>query len=94
MHCLGRHSQVTVEHHPISALVIDGAVVVKMLKPTGCETFQDYSNNDFNPYISRQLSTVQRLDVVWDVYEPEIYYTVAQRERRQTKGASRHETLR
>ena len=71
VHCLERHSQVTFEHPPVDALVIDGAVIVNMLKPTGCQTFQDYSSNVFNPYITRQLSTVQRLDIVWDVYDPD-----------------------
>ena len=61
VHCLELHSQVTFEHPPVDALVIDGAVIVNMLKPTGCQTFQDYSSNVFNPFITRQLFTFHRL---------------------------------
>ena len=30
-----------------------------------------YSSNVFNPYITCQLFTVQRLDIVWYVYDPD-----------------------
>ena len=39
-----------------------------MLKPGTAQTFEDYFNYVFAPYIARQLETVQRVDVVWDVY--------------------------
>ena len=32
------------------------------------ETFDDFSKKVFIPYILNQLSTVERLDVVWDRY--------------------------
>ena len=35
---------------------------------TASETITDYFNYVFAPYIARQLETVQRVDVVWDVY--------------------------
>ena len=39
-----------------------------MLKPGTAQTFEDYFNYVFAPYIAKQLETVQRVDVVWDVY--------------------------
>jgi len=39
-----------------------------MLSPRTLNTFQDYSNSVFLPYIFGQLQSVRRLDIVWDVY--------------------------
>ena len=39
-----------------------------MLSPRTSNTFQDYSNSVFLPYIFGQLQSVRRLDIVWDVY--------------------------
>ncbi len=55
----------------VEVLILDGAVIVNMLKPVNSKTFQDYANNVFLPYIQSQLQHVLRLDVVWDVYKPE-----------------------
>ena len=34
------------------------------------KTFGDYTNTIFMPYIRRQLEHVNRLDIVWDAYDP------------------------
>lgn len=39
-----------------------------MLKPGGVETFEEYAQKVFLPYISKQLEHVTRLDLVWDMY--------------------------
>ncbi|KAL8566382.1 hypothetical protein ACOMHN_049340 [Nucella lapillus] len=52
----------------VDAKILDGAVIVQMLPPKLANTFQDYADNVFLPYIMRQLETVKRLDVVWDIY--------------------------
>jgi hypothetical protein len=40
-----------------------------MLKPSGaCKTFSDYLNVIYSPYIRNQLLSVQRLDIIWDIY--------------------------
>lgn len=58
-----------VEGSPVvDAKVLDGAAIVKMLPP---KTFLEYARTVFEPYILRQLDTVSRLDVVWDVYLPD-----------------------
>ena len=50
----------------IEALILDGAVIVNMLKPRFCKSFEDYAKNVFLPYIDNQLKTCSRVDVVWD----------------------------
>jgi hypothetical protein len=52
----------------IDALIIDGAVVVNILKPGSAITFDDYANKVIIPYIESHLSSVYRIDVVWDRY--------------------------
>jgi len=49
-------------------MILDGAFVNQMLSPRTLNTFQDYSNSVFLPYIFGQLQSVRRLDIVWDVY--------------------------
>ena len=53
-----------------TVVVIDGAVLVQMLKPGASRTFLEYSEQIFVPYLSHWLDKVQRLDIVWDVYLP------------------------
>ena len=48
--------------------ILDGAVIVNILPPTGCKTFLDYAEKVFVPYLEYQASNVERLDLVWDVY--------------------------
>ena len=49
-------------------VIIDGAAIVNALKPHAGMTFKDYVANKFIPRISRLLSNVKRIDVVFDVY--------------------------
>ena len=49
-------------------MILDGAFVNHMLSPRILNTFQDYGNSVFLPYIFGQLQSVRRLDIVWDVY--------------------------
>ena len=55
-----------------SAKVIDGAVVVQMIKPVNVETFGDYARYNFIPYIKKnfQNEKVTRIDLVFDRYFP------------------------
>jgi len=39
------------------AIILDGAVLVNMLKPTACKTFNDYATKVFLPYIKNSYST-------------------------------------
>ncbi len=50
--------------------ILDGAVVVNMLPPGKCRTFQEYATEVFQPYIVQQSQAVKRVDIVWDCYMP------------------------
>ena len=52
----------------VEATIIDGAVIVQILKPGMAATFKEYADFVFKPYIRKQLEAVERVDVVWDVY--------------------------
>ena len=53
----------------VDAIIVDGAAIVQMY-PQQCKTFDDHAMNVFIPYISKQLDSVCRLDVIWDRYLP------------------------
>ena len=61
---------VTEQAEEFDCKVFDGAVLVHILKPTAAVTFQDYADNVFLPFLSRELEKVSRIDVVWDRYFP------------------------
>ena len=45
-------------------IIMDGAALVNMLKPTGKEkTFSEYASNKFIPYVTAQLQHVKRIDI-------------------------------
>ena len=48
-------------------LILDGAAIVNILKPTRASTFHDYSK-EFTQFIKNQITNVNRLDIVWDIY--------------------------
>ncbi len=51
-----------------TSVILDGAVIVQMLKPNHSKTFMEYAKNEFIPYILSQLQHQSRLDLVWDCY--------------------------
>lgn len=67
--CLDKIYPPTNDAPGVSAIVVDGAAVVQMLKPINAKTFGEYAENVFIPYICRQLRFAQRVDVVWDRYD-------------------------
>ena len=50
----------------VDALIIDGSVVVNVIRPGTEKTFEEYSGQCFLPYIKSRLSHAKCLDVVWD----------------------------
>jgi hypothetical protein len=69
MGCLERLTQSTAEVKPnTDVTVLDGAVLVNILRPEGCKTFADYASKVFVPYIKSQQSHTCRVDIVWDQY--------------------------
>ena len=52
----------------VEVIILEGAAIVNMLKPGTSRTFSEYAPKVFLPYISKQLQSVQRLDLIWDEY--------------------------
>ena len=48
--------------------ILDGAVIVHMVKPQAVRLFPEYVQIQFIPYIKTQLRDVEKLDVIWDQY--------------------------
>ena len=42
-----------------------------MLQPGTAKMFDGYSKSAFIPYVTSQLQTLHRLDIIWDVYLPD-----------------------
>ena len=66
--CLECHAEPQSEVPTVTAVVLDGAVIVQMLKPGTAKMFEEYAQQVFIPYVVRQLQHVSRLDLVWDSY--------------------------
>ena len=45
------------------------AAIIQMMKPAAAKTFDEYAQQVFIPYISSQLRSVSRVDLVWDIYK-------------------------
>ena len=52
----------------ITSVIIDGAVVVQMLKPEAVKNFDEYASQIFIPYILSQFENASRVDLIWDRY--------------------------
>ncbi|KAG0715349.1 hypothetical protein GWK47_012116 [Chionoecetes opilio] len=67
--CLEQHVKSPCESRPDTEVsIMDGAVLVNILRPGGCKTFGDYAANVFVPHIKREQNQAQRVDIVWDQY--------------------------
>ena len=65
MECLTKFSQPASIHLGIDAKCLDGAAIVHMVS---LSTFEEYSQEMILPYITSQLETVSRADIVWNKY--------------------------
>ena len=59
-----------------------------MMKPAAAKTFDEYAQHLFIPYISSQLRSVSRVDLVWDIYKDDSLKGTARANR--GKGVRRH----
>ena len=66
--CFEEFSSAQSEVPDTTCLVLDGAVIVQLLKPAVAKNFYDYAQDVVIPYLSSKLQTVSRLDLVWDCY--------------------------
>jgi len=68
--CLKRISNVVqIEKPPIDCVIVDGAAIVQMLKPSYNMSFSHYARNVFMKHIYAYLENSTRVDVVFDVYK-------------------------
>ena len=51
-----------------SSVILDGALIIQMLKPAYAKSFAEYASQIFIPYILSQLQNASHLDLVWDRY--------------------------
>ena len=68
LECFERTHDPVLTEPQVSAVLIDGATLVHTLKPRQAQTFQEYSDSVFVPYVLMCLSTADRVDIVWDCY--------------------------
>ena len=54
--------------HGNQACPLDGAAIVHNVQARSLSTFEEYSQEMILPYITPQLETVNRVDIVWDKY--------------------------
>ena len=74
-----------------TAAILDGAVLVHMLRPKNVTTIGHYFKDVFAPYILSWYETNNRVDVIWDVYS-KTSLKAGTRDRRGS-GARRRVTL-
>lgn len=63
--CIG---ETPVSQPPVQVKIIEGAAIIHMLKPRTARDFKEYIENVYIPFIVRECTNVERLDVVWDRY--------------------------
>ena len=69
MGCLEKHVVSVSNARPETEVsVMDGAVLVNMLKPGGCKTFGEYAAKVFVPCVKKEQNCAERVDIVWDQY--------------------------
>lgn len=66
--CLEKVSDSLPAEPKVTALVVDGAALIRILKPGLNTTFKEYANEVLLRQIHRWLQTYDQVDVVWDVY--------------------------
>ena len=69
LHCLQKLCPAQNDAPDVDLLILDGVTIVNMMKPTACQTFQDYTSNIFIKYLENQLRKVRRIDIVWDLFK-------------------------
>ena len=62
--CLSSTSANIAPHPGVDAVILDGAVIVQMLRPKTVRTFDEYFSTVFALYILKQLETAKRVDLV------------------------------
>ncbi|KAK3866687.1 hypothetical protein Pcinc_027800 [Petrolisthes cinctipes] len=64
--CLEGIAEAKSDTPAITSVVLDGAVIVQMLKPGTAKTFEKYAHQVIIPYVEGKLRRASRLDLIWD----------------------------
>ena len=81
LQCFERSHEPVLMEPKVSAVVIDGAALVHILRPGQAKTFQEYSDTVFLPHILTYLAAVDRVDIVWDSYRDDSLKSSARKKR-------------
>ena len=68
--CLEKLIDVITGATVIDAKVIGGSVVTIMLSPGARQTYLDYAQEGFTPYVMTLFQHASHFNIVWDVYIP------------------------
>ena len=71
LQCLEKMSPSQNNRPDADMLLLDGSVIVNMLRPRAVKIFHEYSQQVFLPFLQSQLDIVSRVDIVWYVYIPD-----------------------
>ena len=56
LHCHEKfNKEATIDNMAMDCIILDGAAIANMIKPTGVTTFQEYSAQNFTSNIKKQL---------------------------------------
>ena len=86
--CLDDLSPSQTKTHDATCIVFDGAAIKQMMKPAAAKPFDEYAQQVFIPYISSQLRSVSRVNLVWNTYMDDSLKGTARAKR--GKGVRRH----
>ena len=65
LQCLEKMSPSQNDRQDADMLLLDGSVIVNMLRPCAVKIFLEYSEQVFLPFLKSQLDIVSRVDIVF-----------------------------
>ena len=65
----------------VDGKVLEGSVLVNLLKPTKESTFAEYARTVFVPKVTKELKTVECVDIVFDTYKKDSLKETTQQKR-------------
>jgi hypothetical protein len=79
--CLEDLSSAQTEAPDATCVILDGPAIIQMMKPAGAKTFEEFAQQVFIPYITTQLRSASRVDLIWDVYKDDSLKATARAKR-------------
>ena len=62
-------------------ILLEGQVMVNMIKPENCTTFEEYAERNIIPSIESYFKNVSRIDLIWDVYHDKSITNITHKKR-------------